>query len=385
MAELIPLQVDTYVSPPIKTATGLADPQKQWWQPITSTLIHGPASAVLVDPPITSAQAEAVGEWVDSILSLYPDKKLRYIYITHAHGDHYFGASIIQKRFAGVEVLATAKVVAGIEVMNSPAVYNVWAGLFPDGQLPEDKVLPQALPESNEFRLDGELLKAYDVSSDCEKSSFLHVPSIALIVGGDVVYGDCHQHLGEANSIEKRQRWLDALELIESLEPNVVIPGHKRSSQSDGRYLVNATRKYIQDFARWGDEIKSDDSIDDVRKPDALFTRVKQASPYHPLRSGADQIAILSFIMDAALSFLPVVHNHLFFDAVAAFASLDFSLRVFTPLVNINNWHHREAINHQAGASRTYSESRVWGEEGNMVVAMSQLSILRTEADKTKL
>lgn len=280
MAEPIPLQVDTYVCPPIKTATGLDDPNKQWWQPITSTLIHGPTSALLVDPPITTAQAEAVADWIESILSLYPGKKLRQIYVTHAHGDHYFGASVIQKRFAPVEILATATVVEGIQVMNAPDRYGVWDQLFPGGQLPAEKVLPRALPASNEFLLDGETLKAYDVHSDCENSSFLHVPSIDLIVGGDVVYGDCHQHLREANSEENRQSWLDALDLIDSLKPSVVIPGHKRASQSDGAHLVEATRKYIRDFARWGEEIKQDDSIDPVDKPQALFSRVKKGYPH---------------------------------------------------------------------------------------------------------
>lgn len=281
MSTPLPLQVDTYVCPPIKTVTGLPEPDRQWWQPITSTLIHGPTSAVLVDPPITTDQSEMVADWIESILSLYPGKTLKSIYVTHAHGDHFFGAPVIQKRFPGVEILATATVLEGIKVMYSPEVHEgVWAKWFPNGQLPVEKKLPAALPPSNEFFIDGEVFKAYDVSSDCEKSSFLHVPSIKLVVGGDVVYGDCHQHLGEANTAEKRQRWLDALTLIDSLKPNVVIPSHKRASQSDGAHLVDATRRYILDFARWGEEIKKDDSIEAAKKSEALFTRIKKGYPH---------------------------------------------------------------------------------------------------------
>ncbi|KAK5043451.1 hypothetical protein LTR84_011987 [Exophiala bonariae] len=277
MSAPLSIQADAYVCPPVKTATGLLEPERQWWQPITSTLIHGPTSAVLVDPPLTTDQSEKVADWIESILSLYPGKTLKFIYVTHAHGDHFFGAPVIQKRFPNVEILTTATVLEGIKVVYSPEVHEgVWGKLFPNGQLPVEKRLPTALPSSNEFFIDGEVLKAYDVSSDCEQSSFLHVPCIKLVVGGDVVYGDCHQHLREANTPEKRQRWLDALDLIDSLKPNVVVPSHKRATQSDGAYLVEATRRYILDFARWGDEIKKDDSIEAAKKPEALFARVKK-------------------------------------------------------------------------------------------------------------
>ncbi|OAL54751.1 Metallo-hydrolase/oxidoreductase [Pyrenochaeta sp. DS3sAY3a] len=275
-----PLQLDTYVSQPIKTETGLEDETKQWWQPITTTLIHGPTSAVLVDPPITVTQSEVVADWVESILALYPGKILSYIYITHAHGDHFFGAPIIMKRFPQAELIATATVLEGIKVMYSTEVYDgVWTKWFPNGQLCGQKPMPTSLPPSNEFHVDGEIFKAHDVSSDCEKSSFLHIPSIATVVGGDVVYGDCHQHLGEASTAERRQKWFDALDLIDSLQPKTVVPSHKRASQSDGAHLVAATRMYMEDFVRWGEEVKMNDSIEVTKKPDALFARIKKGYP----------------------------------------------------------------------------------------------------------
>ncbi|RMZ91599.1 hypothetical protein DV736_g1194, partial [Chaetothyriales sp. CBS 134916] len=122
---------------------------------------------------------------------------------------------------------------------------------------------------------------------------------------------------------------------------------------------------------------------------DDLHPTAKSSSDWfhvhYPLHSEAEQLASLSFIMDAALSFLPLVHNHLFFEDVAACASLDFSMRIFSPRINVNDWHLREIISHRAGAGRSFSESRVWDEAGNLVVDMSQQSILRTKADKTKL
>lgn len=124
----------------------------------------------------------------------------------------------------------------------------------------------------------------------------------------------------------------------------------------------------------------SQDELSPTAKSSADWFRVK-----HPLRTEAEQMAGLGFIMDGLLSFLPLAHNHLFFDDVGACSSLDFALRIFTPRLAINGWHLREAINHRAGSGRTFSESKLWDEEGNMVACMSQQSILRVPAKTAKI
>ncbi|KAL6903876.1 beta-lactamase-like protein [Trichoderma evansii] len=274
MAHLPPLQVDTFVSPPTKINTGLSDISKQWWQSETSTLIHGPNNAVLCDPPVTIQQCTVLADWIDSILALYPSKKLQYIFITHAHGDHFFGAPILQACFSGVKIIATAKVVAGIPEQYAPEMYEkVWKVLFPEGQLSEQHVRATALPTTNEFLLDGHILNAYDVSADHADSSILHVSSLDLVVCGDVVYGDCHQYFVEANTVERRKLWLDALEIVYSLNPKILVASHKRASQIDGAYLVAATRKYIIDF----DTLEAKCETGDWQ---TLYHKVKNAYPH---------------------------------------------------------------------------------------------------------
>src|ERR1700754_3095002 len=77
----------------------LPDGSTRMWSPITTTLILGSRDAVLIDPPLTKDQATEVGNWVESF-----GRKLRRIYITHGHGDHWFGALPLLERFAGVVV-----------------------------------------------------------------------------------------------------------------------------------------------------------------------------------------------------------------------------------------------------------------------------------------
>jgi hypothetical protein len=53
---------DVFISDPIPqaVATLLPNGDHQMWSPISSTLIYGPTEAVLIDPPITIKQTEAL-------------------------------------------------------------------------------------------------------------------------------------------------------------------------------------------------------------------------------------------------------------------------------------------------------------------------------------
>lgn len=121
------------------------------------------------------------------------------------------------------------------------------------------------------------------------------------------------------------------------------------------------------------DDRKSED------KASADWIKVK-----HPLQNEGEQVAGLGFVLDSALSFLPLTHNHMFFDDVGACSSLDFALRIFKPGVRVDEWHLREMKGHRAGFGRSFSESKLWDESGHLVASMTQQSILRVPA-KSKM
>lgn len=98
-----------------------------------------------------------------------------------------------------------------------------------------------------------------------------------------------------------------------------------------------------------------------------------------PLSSRNEHLAALAFLMDGALSFLPLSHNRMWFDDVAACSTLDFALRVFVPDVDLHGWLLRERVTSRAGAGRSYSEGRLWDERGNLVASNTQQSILRAK------
>jgi hypothetical protein len=59
---------DVFISEmiPLAGATPLPHGDRSMWQPMFSTLIYGPTEAVLVDPPLTIKQTEALADWVES-------------------------------------------------------------------------------------------------------------------------------------------------------------------------------------------------------------------------------------------------------------------------------------------------------------------------------
>jgi hypothetical protein len=60
--------------------------------------------------------------------------------------------------------------------------------------------------------------------SDTYHTTCLHVPSVGLVVAGDVAYNDVHPYLAESNA-QTRREWIAALAKIESLNPRPVIVG----------------------------------------------------------------------------------------------------------------------------------------------------------------
>jgi len=84
--------------------------KEQWtWVPTSATLIFGQRDAVLVDAFLTVEQAAALVEWVAA-----SGKNLTTIYVTHGHGDHFFGIGAVLNRFPNARAMATPDVLVTV-------------------------------------------------------------------------------------------------------------------------------------------------------------------------------------------------------------------------------------------------------------------------------
>ncbi|MEO3745503.1 MBL fold metallo-hydrolase [Plantactinospora sp. B5E13] len=214
-----------------------------YWNPLSSTLIYGAEEALLVDPPFTREQIAQVGDWVEA-----SGRRLAYVYATHGHGDHWFGTNELLKRFPGAVAYATP---GTIEVMHQQATVGreqLFDRVFP-GLIPESPVVAVPVPAEG-FLLEGNPVRAVETGhTDTDQTTVLHVPSIGLVVAGDVVYNGVHQYLLETVDGGLRE-WLEALDRVEELAPRAVVAGHKNRDRSDDPVCVDLTRKYLLDVER---------------------------------------------------------------------------------------------------------------------------------------
>jgi glyoxylase-like metal-dependent hydrolase (beta-lactamase superfamily II) len=238
------LSCDVLVSDGVPRVTELRMPDGSGLvsSPVSSTLIYGERDAALADPSWTVAQTEALGDWIER-----SGKRLAYIYVTHGHGDHWFGTAQLLERFPGATVYATEGTIRKMH-QQAGSRPDYWDKNFP-GLIGDTPVLAQPIPAGG-FELEGNQFRAIEVGhTDTDDTTVLHVPSIGLVVAGDVAYNGVHLMLLEIGDTGLKS-WLDALDQVAALHPAAVVAGHKNKDLPDDPAILGQTRQYLLDAQR---------------------------------------------------------------------------------------------------------------------------------------
>ena len=225
-----PLQLDVYTAPP----EGFS---------VTSTLISGPTEAILVDAQFRNSDAEKVAEKIAA-----SGKKLKAIFLTHAHPDHYFGTAVLRKRFPGVPVYMTRAALKEFK-QTVAAKIKQWGPIYKD-EIPTEVPAPERLPRKK-LKVDGQVVQVVpDLQGDSKgpTNSYVWVPSASTEVAGDIVFQRTHVWLAESTP-KTRKAWLAALRKLAARHPKTVVAGHKRTVESpDSPGAIAFTRDYIRAF-----------------------------------------------------------------------------------------------------------------------------------------
>jgi glyoxylase-like metal-dependent hydrolase (beta-lactamase superfamily II) len=241
MTSIENLTYDVFVNDPPPQDNGLLpNGEPKLFSPQASTLILGSEDAVLTDPGMTRDQARALGDWVAG-----KGRNLTDIFVTHAHGDHWFAAGLLAERF-GARVVATAGTIAQMHA-NAANRPFLWDKVYP-GMIPPSPVTAVTVPD-NRFTLEGHDLVMVEVGfTDSADTSVLHIPDLELIVAGDVIYNGVHMFLGASVFVGGFGPWREAIDKVEALNPRRIVAGHQNKQlDDDAKRTISETRHYLDD------------------------------------------------------------------------------------------------------------------------------------------
>jgi glyoxylase-like metal-dependent hydrolase (beta-lactamase superfamily II) len=202
-----------------------------------SHLIVGSTQCVLIDAQFLPTSASNVADEIERC-----GRRLTYIYITHAHPDHYFGSMVLRARFPQARVVAVADVVSDIAA-TWQAKRAFWLSRYA-GELPTAIELPEVLLERH-LMIDAERIEIVELGpAEGLHDTVCYMPGLNALFAGDLAYNAEHAWMGDQTT----DAWLRQLDSLQQRFGNAshVLPGHGSNA---GAELIAQTATYLRTFA----------------------------------------------------------------------------------------------------------------------------------------
>ncbi|MDN5767776.1 MAG: hypothetical protein L0H96_13385, partial [Humibacillus sp.] len=124
---------------------------------------------------MTVGDSETLADWVEG-----NGASLGTVYVTHAHADHFFGATSLLRRLPAAQLRTRPEIVDAAAVQTAPGYLRVWNGFFP-GQIANGLRVPEAVGDL--LFTHSDVARAVMVGqSDVEVSSVVHVPDLKVVL-----------------------------------------------------------------------------------------------------------------------------------------------------------------------------------------------------------
>ncbi|KAJ7198307.1 hypothetical protein GGX14DRAFT_666479 [Mycena pura] len=132
-----------------------------------------------------------------------------------------------------VEIVSTNHSIDHMATQLTPDMRTFWNELFPC-QIPEESFQVLAKPLAHtKFTMEGHIFDAIDAGhSDTDETTFLHVPSLDMVVARDI------------------DAWIRSLDKIAAEDSGIVVGSHHRQGGVDGAFNIDASKEYISTFSR---------------------------------------------------------------------------------------------------------------------------------------
>ena len=208
---------------------------------------------VAVDSGMFPTVAEELRRQIERIRG----KRIRYLIITHYHGDHVFG----NQAYEDCEIIASKKT---YEIM-AKRLENEWSPeklkeyISRNPELAEKlKGLRIVLPTttfSSKYVIgkDNNVIEVYEADGHCDGSVFVYFPKEKVLVAGDLYFAKMWPYGGDPTV--DPYKWVAALEKM--LEPgvNIVVPGHGPvTSKEDLAEYLNFMKMLVRKIEEYVDQ-----------------------------------------------------------------------------------------------------------------------------------
>jgi glyoxylase-like metal-dependent hydrolase (beta-lactamase superfamily II) len=188
---------------------------------VASVIVTGKTDAAIIDTQWSLSNGHRAAAEI-----LETGKHLKYIYISHAHPDHYFGLGPVAEAFPEAKVIALPEVADTINKQMFGKV-DYWRPIIGPTNVPTKAVKIEPMSK-NYFEVEGQRIEIIPkVMGDLKYNTVAWIPSIKTLYGSDVLFNEAHPFTCEISAAERKQ-WIKDIEKLEKMGAEVVIPGHEK-------------------------------------------------------------------------------------------------------------------------------------------------------------
>jgi glyoxylase-like metal-dependent hydrolase (beta-lactamase superfamily II) len=182
-------------------------------------IIVGKDGIIVID---TLTSAKEAQRFIRDIRKV-SDKPVKYVINTHYHLDHSFGNAEFER--LGAIIISHEADKINLQNNGEAALKNAGAYGLTESDMEGTKLAYPVLTFTDRMyiNVDGQKVELiYPVPSHTNGSIVVYLPDKKILFAGDILFAGYHPFLAEGDI----ESWLRALDLIMSMDADVIIPGH---------------------------------------------------------------------------------------------------------------------------------------------------------------
>ncbi|MDV6253001.1 Vmh family MBL fold metallo-hydrolase [Vibrio sp. EA2] len=235
--------------------------------PVTSTLVSGQKDAILFDAQFSLSDGQALVNMIKE-----SHKELTMIYITAGDPDYYFGLQPLLKAFPDAKVVSSPSIVEHIKDTKD-AKLEYWGPILGD-DVPTELFVPQP-SEQTTFSLEGHDIEVKEMGT---YQAYMWIPSLKTVFGGVSLTSGMHVWTADTQTEQARGAWVQSLENMKSLNPELVIPAHYLGDAPEKDEAIDFTIEYLKTFEA---ALSEADKLES-KKSEKVISIMKEAYPELP-------------------------------------------------------------------------------------------------------